>query len=149
MKTRYRQMKPGDKKIVARMIKDFYEEVPGIRGISDKKIKKTFLVFSSDPGKGEILVIEKDRAIVGYALLANFWSNEWGGNVLFLDEIYLQPEARSQGIGRNFIDYLIRKKYNHSTAIQLEVAPTNKKARALYVDMGFKPYQNEYLLYNL
>jgi len=130
-------------------MRDFYEEVPGIRGISDQKIKKTFSALTADPGKGEIIVIEKSKIIAGYALLVNFWSNEWGGNVLFLDEIYLKPEFRGQGIGRNFIGYLIEKKYNRSTAIQLEVAPTNKKARALYVDIGFKPYQNEYLLYNL
>ena len=149
MKTRYRQIKPNDRKIVAQLMKDFYEEVPGIRGLSDEKIKRTFLTLSADPGKGEIQVIEKDKIIIGYALLANFWSNEWGGNVLFLDEIYIKPEFRKQGIGRDFINYLIKKKYNHSTAIQLEVAPTNKKARALYVSIGFKPYQNEYLVYNL
>ena len=148
MKIRYRQFTLGDKKIITRLMKDFYKEVPGIRGITDDKIKRTFLALAADPGKGKILVIEKGKIIVGYALLANFWSNEWGGNVLFLDEIYLKPEFRGQGIGRSFINYLIEKKYNHATAIQLEVASNNKKARALYADIGFKPYQNEYLLYS-
>lgn len=146
---KYRKFKSSDKKIVAGLIKDFYKELPGIRGIDDKKINRTFLAFAADSGKGNILVIGKGKIIIGYALLANFWSNEWGGNVLFLDEIYLKPEFRGQGIGKNFINYLIKKKYNRATAIQLEVAPHNKKARALYKAIGFKPYQNEYLLYNL
>jgi len=146
---RYRQFKSSERKIVTQLIKDFYKETPSIRGVDDKKIKKTFLALAANPGKGKILVIEKGKIIIGYALLVNFWSNEWGGNVLFLDEIYLKPEARRQGIGRNFINYLIEKKYNHSTAIQLEVARANKRARALYIDIGFKPYENEYLLYNL
>jgi len=149
MKIRYRKIRPSDRKIVAKLVKDFYKELPGIRGIDDKKIKRTFLAFAANPNKGNILVIEKEKIIIGYALLANFWSNEWGGNVLFLDEIYIKPEFRGQGIGRDFINYLIKKKYNRATAIQLEVAPTNKRARALYKDIGFKPYQNEYLLYNL
>jgi len=146
---RYRPIKFSDRKIITRLIKDFYKETPGERGISDKKIKKTFFAFVADPGKGKILVIEKEKVIAGYAIVANFWSNEWGGNVLFLDEIYIKPEFRGQGIGRGFINYLIKKRYNRATAIQLEVAPTNKKARALYIDIGFKPYNNEYLLYNL
>lgn len=146
---RYRKIKASEKKIVTGLIKDFYKEIPGIRGITDEKIKKTFSAFAKDPGKGQIVVIEKDKTIAGYAVLANFWSNEWGGNVLFLDEIYLKPDFRGQGIGRGFINYLIKKKYNRATAIQLEVAPTNKQAKALYKSIGFKPYPSEYLLYNL
>ncbi len=149
MKTRYRQFRLSDRKIVAQLVKDFYEETPSVRRITDEKIKRTFSAFAADPGKGKILVIAKGKIIIGYALLANFWSNEWGGNVLFLDEIYLKPEFRDQGIGRSFINYLIKKKYNHATAIQLEVSPANKKAKAFYKDIGFKPYQNEYFLYNL
>ncbi len=148
MKTRYRQIRSSDRKIIAGLIRDFYKEVPGVKGISDKKIKKTFLALAADSGKGKILVIEKGKIIVGYAILINFWSNEWGGNVLFLDEIYLKPEFRGQGIGESFMNYLIKKKYNHSTAIQLEVSPANKKAEAFFREMGFKPYRNRYFLYN-
>lgn len=130
-------------------MKEFYREVPGIRGIDDRKIRKTFAALAADPNKGEILVIEELGVIVGYALLANFWSNEWGGNVLFLDEIYVKPEFRGQGRGRGLIEYLIKKKYNRATAIQLEVSPTNKKAEKIYRDIGFRPYENNYFLYNL
>ncbi len=91
---KYRPLKVPEREIVARLIKDFYKETPNIKKVTDKKISRTFLAFAKDPAKGETLVIEKDKKIIGYALLANFWSNEWGGNVLFLDEIYLKPEFR-------------------------------------------------------
>ena len=41
--------------------------------------------------------------------LALTYSNEAGGMVVWLDEIYVKPEFRSQGIGSELIDFVIEK----------------------------------------
>ena len=34
--------------------------------------------------------------IRGYAIVIPFWSNEVGGNVLFIDELFVKPPARPE-----------------------------------------------------
>lgn len=129
-------------------MKDFYKADPGIKKISDEKIKRTFKELAAHPDMGEILVLENEREIVGYIILINFWTNEWGGNILYLDEIYVKTEFRNQGIGSALVNYLIKKKYNKAKAIVLEISPANKRAEALYRKLGFQSYRNKLLIYD-
>ena len=65
----------------------------------DENFLRTVHELETHPEKGTILVIGRDGQIVGYAVLINFWSNECGGNVLIIDELYVAPPCRGQGIG--------------------------------------------------
>ena len=76
--------------------------------------------------------------MIGYALLINFWSNEYGGNMLIIDELYILPNHRNKGLGTSFIDFLKKTKYNNSVAIELEVLPYNVKALEWYKKLGFQ-----------
>lgn len=94
------------------------------------------------PDKGSILVFQQSSAITGYAILFNFWSNGYKGNILIIDELYVLPEFRSKGISTAFINYLYDTKYNNSVMLLLEVSATNIRAEQLYRKMGFQ--LNEY-----
>jgi ribosomal protein S18 acetylase RimI-like enzyme len=142
MEVKFRKFVSSDTKIIADMIRDLYREDPGTKLMSNQKIKRTFESLTKHPEKGRIIVFEYKDKIIGYSILINFWSNEFGGNIIVLDEIYIKKIFRARGIDTNFIKYLSKNKSGNSVAIQLEVTPGNKRGRKLYESLGFKLYKN-------
>lgn len=149
MNATYRQFKTSDSKHVAELIKSLYQEDPEGKPATDQNISKTFETLTNHPDKGVIIVIEDNNNIIGYCILINFWSNEYGGNILDIDELYISSYYRGQGIGTKFIQYLIDNKFNNSVAIQIETTPSNPKARGLYERIGFKLSLNDRLMYEI
>lgn len=107
MNITYRQFKTSDKKAVVELIKSLYREDPEGKLIFDEKINRTFNELTKHPDNGTIMIIEADSKIIGYSILINFWSNEHGGNILDIDELYIKSNYRGKGIGSKFIQYLI------------------------------------------
>jgi GNAT superfamily N-acetyltransferase len=145
MDIQYRAIAPADHAQITLFIKELYREDPGGEDTSDAKIQRTFEELGTHPDKGACVVFEKDGALAGYALLINFWSNERGGNVLIIDEIYVAPPFRGQGIATDFMQHLMRTRFNDAVVLQLEVTPINIGARKLYERLGFKPHYNDIL----
>ena len=148
MNITYRQFKTSDKKAVVELIKSLYREDPEGKPVFDEKINRTFNELTKNPGKGTIMIIEADSKIIGYSILINFWSNEYGGNILDIDELYIKSNYRGKGVGSKFIQYLIDNKFNNSVAVQLETMPSNNKTRQLYEHIGFKLSQSNHFIYD-
>ncbi len=120
--------------------------------VNPEHIERTLLAFETKPYLGEIIMFweEEDaknteKNIVGYASLSNFWSNEWGGNVLHIDEIFVEELHRGKGITKLFFKWLDEnyKQKNLAQAYALEVSPKNPNAQKLYEKLGFvKKYYN-------
>lgn len=110
--------------------------------MSEDKIKKTLNIIPTHPQLGKILLFSSSGEIVGYALLINYWSNEYGGNILYVDELFVKANYRSLGIGSTFFNYLEQHVDKHTVALCLETSPHNKKAQAFYEKNNFKIYEN-------
>lgn len=149
MDIKYRYFKTSDSKVVAELIHNLYREYPGDKSMLPQKIQNTFDSLSQHPDYGKIMILEHEKEVIGYAMLINFWSNEFGGNIINIDELYIRKEFRSQGIGTNFIKHLVKNKFGNSVALELEVTPSNKRARKLYESLGFKLYKNNTLILEL
>jgi ribosomal protein S18 acetylase RimI-like enzyme len=145
----YRPFTVDDTQAVTAMIESLYAEDPTGKPISAAKITRTLERLSAHPDMGEIMVIGCNELIAGYAILINAWSNEFGGNVLVIDELYVKPDFRCQGIATDFISYLKKVRYNQAVAIELEVTPENTAARRLYQRLGFSPHTNQVLVCDL
>lgn len=126
------------------MILGLYTEDPSDKIVDIQKIERTFEALLNEPTRGTIVVFERGTTPVGYSILINFWSNEFGGNILIIDELFVQKEYRSRGIASQFIQHLVETKFNDSVALQLEVTPNNDRALALYKSLGFKKHKNDY-----
>ena len=83
-------------------------------------------------------MFQVDNTSVGYALLSKTYSNEAGGLVLWIEEIFILPEYRGRGLGKEFFNFIdtISKDY---TRLRLEISPCNDRAKKLYSSMGFQP----------
>ena len=53
--------------------------------------------------------------------------------VVWIDEIYVKPEFRSQGIGSELIDFVIDKYKDNAARFRLEITESNMGAKKLYL----------------
>ena len=132
----FRLMTANDKEKYFEMSRQFYSSGAALNEIDDKK-REFFWneILNAKQVKGYI--IETDGKISGYALTVNYPSQEFGGNVLWIDELFVLPEFRNRGIARSFFEFA--EGLSEKIALRLEVEPDNEKAVKLYKSLGFKP----------
>jgi ribosomal protein S18 acetylase RimI-like enzyme len=76
---------------------------------------------------------------VAYVALTFGFSLEWHGRDAFIDELYVAPRWRGQGVGRALLDLAEREARAMGVrAIHLEVEPGNARARAVYERAGYE-----------
>jgi GNAT superfamily N-acetyltransferase len=71
--------------------------------------------------------------------LIAFWSNELGGEVCDVDELFVTREQRGRGHGRSLFAAITNAGLWPSpvVALALGVTPANARARRLYEQLGF------------
>ena len=127
------------------MSKQLYQEDPDGENITEEKILLTIKELKQFPEKGNVIKFIVDVNIVGYAILIFYWSNEYGGNIIFIDELFIKTDWRGQGIATKFINALIEGKLTsikEIKGIQLEVTPSNQKGLNYYQKLGFAYVRN-------
>jgi GNAT superfamily N-acetyltransferase len=144
----YRPMQEGEEQLVKDLILSLYQDDPEGEHMTKKKVSLTFQTLRQHPDYGTVLVFQQHSQIIGYAILINFWSNEYGGIVLTIDELLITPALRGQGIGTAFIRYLIDTRYHNFVALKLEVLPYNTRALKLYESLGFRQADRYHLMYS-
>jgi ribosomal protein S18 acetylase RimI-like enzyme len=130
------------------MCRELNREDPGPAPVLDSHMMSTLETLWRDPIRGLPVVLEVGGRIEGYALLISFWSNELGGEICNIDELYVKPASRGKGCGRSIVTALMQGRslwQQPFVAIELEVSPQNTKARALYAELGFRPVENSVL----
>lgn len=136
----WRLARPADDPAIVRMFLALNAEDPGDVPVGPQQVAHTLAVLRAEPMRGRAVVAEVDSQVVGYALLIAFWSNERGGEVCILDELYLVPGQRGRGLGQMLIDSLRDSDTflpGPAVAIGLEVSPGNAKARRFFQRCGF------------
>jgi ribosomal protein S18 acetylase RimI-like enzyme len=136
----WRISRPDDDDLIVDMCLALNREDSGPQPVAARQIRTTLMEFRANPVRGVIPVLELDGRVEGYALLVAYWSNELGGEICNIDEIYIRPDRRGRGDGRAFVKALIDGNSvwpGHPAAIALEVSPTNQRALALYSKLGF------------
>jgi len=145
----YRPYHPSDEPVLTRYILDLYADDISGKPMTEQKIRNTIAMLTAKPDLGSILIIESGEEVAGYAILVNFWSNEYGGIMLNIDELYVTPPHRGKGFASALIRHLAETRYNNAVALQLEVGAGNTAARRLYDSLGFTPHPNNVLTLEL
>ena len=122
-----------------------YGDAAAAIGVTPGQVHATLDRLRAEPLRGRALVLDSRGTLAGFCLLASFWSNELGGEVCIVDELYLKEEWRGAGHGSALIEAL---KSDRSlwplqpVAFELEVSPRNPDARRLYERLGFRDKHN-------
>jgi GNAT superfamily N-acetyltransferase len=137
---RWREARPEEDDAIVRMCQHYYREDPGPAPVGEAQVRRTLEALRHEPHRGRAVVAEAAGEIVGYALLIGFWSNERGGVVCEVDELFVAPAARGRGIGTALFAALERGELGAASAVSIElgVTPGNEGARRLYERLGFK-----------
>lgn len=84
------------------------------------------------------LLLRHTGNIVGYALMVPYFSSEYGGCVVVLDELFILPELQGQGLGGRALEAL--KAWSREQGMKrviLEVTEKNSRVIRLYERGGF------------
>lgn len=109
-------------------------------------VKLTFDEFQLRPDKGRIIVFQSEGKVVGYAILVFFWSNEYKGNIIEIDELLVDSSCRSRGVGKQFLAWMEKEFATMSVGLSLQVAHMNDRAHKLYESQGFKLSRNKHMI---
>lgn len=132
---------------VLRMMEALYEEDEPASTVDRSRFPITIRTLIGDPMRGRIILFMDNRELRGYAILIPLWSNEFGGTMLLIDELFVKPDSRSRGIARRFFDFVRSSRPFDAVGAVLEVSPSNTRARRLYELAGFTRHRNETLTY--
>ena len=136
----WRAARPDEDDVVVELCAALNTEDPGVRPVPEDHMRRTLAMFRQEPWRGIACVLEVEGRVAGYALLVSFWSNEIGGEIVVLDELYVEPSRRGRRFASTLIDELAARRGPWPKpwrAIALEVTPSNQRAWALYQRLGF------------
>ncbi|HYH94589.1 GNAT family N-acetyltransferase [Hyalangium sp.] len=92
-----------------------------------------------EPTLGQVVVVEDEGVIRGYAVLTYGYDLEFAGRDAYLTELYLRPEARGQGLGKWLLARVEERAHEAGVqAVHLMVRPENEPALKLYRRAGFE-----------
>jgi len=107
--------------------------------VSAEPLSRVLESVVADEARGFILLARDEHRIVGVAYAATILSAEHCGVVGWLEELYVTPSLRSQGIGAALLTALLeRAREMHIVAIDLEVDAGHRRAESLYRRFGFR-----------
>jgi GNAT superfamily N-acetyltransferase len=97
-----------------------------------------------------LLLAVRGTEHVGICLANRIVSVEKGGNVLWLEELYVTPSARRTGVARAILKFLLHEGRRYEVrALELEVVRTQIAAFALYRGMGFREVDRQRMALDL
>lgn len=76
--------------------------------------------------------------LAGYGMVTRSFSTEMGGICIWIEDIYIRPEFRDQGIGSAFLRFVEEKYRESAVRLRLEAEPENERAMAVYRKAGFQ-----------
>jgi diamine N-acetyltransferase len=119
------------------MVKDFYRSKAVYCNKPESHFADAFDEMMSSGNYVAGYIMEYENKTAGYALLAKTYSQEAGGMVLWIDELYIMPQYRRRGLGHEFFSFLKSHRQVEIKRLRLETERDNKKAISLYKELGF------------
>lgn len=140
MKITYREMTRADFDAVLEMMRTFYTS-PAVASDGSEEIYRADIEACLDantPLTG--YVFEHGGTLAGYAMTAHSFSTEYGRPCIWIEDLYLLPEARGQGVGKRFLTELAEA--CPEAILRLEAETENAHAVHVYRAVGFEdvPY---------
>ena len=133
-----RKLTADDKEIYIGMAEEFYHSDAVLAPIPRNFIERTVEEALRSDTYAEIFLFEYEGETAGYALIAKTFSQEAGGMVWWIEEVYIRELFRSKGLGREFFEYIENHKDEGVARLRLEVEEENIRAVSLYERLGYK-----------
>lgn len=133
-------MQEQDRETVLAMMRTFYASPAVLTNGSETIFEADIDACVSDIPYLEGFMFRRADAVLGYAMAAKSFSTEFGKPCIWIEDLYIKPEYRGQGIGSAFLTHMADSYPN--AILRLEVEEENHRAVAVYEKCGFRelPY---------
>lgn len=121
------------------MAGEFYTSDAVMHSVPESCFETTFARCLAGDAFVRGLILESGGRPAGYALLSFTYSNEAGGLVVLLEEIYVLPEFQGKGLGRELFGFVEAEYAEQARRFRLEVTRCNERAISLYRHLGYEP----------
>lgn len=133
-----RRVTPPDRERFVSLGHEFYHLDAVLHPIPDQHIRDTFdQVIAGNP-MVDAFMLEHEGETAGYGILALSWSNEAGGMVVWLEELYILPAFQGMGLGQEYIAFVEEEYKDKAARFRLEVERSNVRAADLYRRLGYQ-----------
>ncbi len=130
-----RRLTERDEALFCTLSDEFYHSDGVLHPVPGENFRRAFAEMMRSDAYAEGFILEHDGEAAGYALLLKSYSQEAGGVVVWIDELYVRPEFQSRGLGTEFFNFVFER--YPAARYRLEIEPENVRARALYERQGF------------
>jgi len=134
MNLKIRPIKEADFEELISMFNEFssFQKVP-------EKMINTVEQMKAESNYLNGFVVENDTGrLVGYATYFYAYFT-WIGKSLYMDDLYIKPEYRRKGLGKELIDTVLKKaKEEHCKKVRWQVSNWNRNAIDFYKNLGAK-----------
>lgn len=121
-----------------------YEHLPDFEALRIELLLKRLI---ATPQLGAAWVAEADGQLTGYLVAVTMLSLEHGGIMAEIDELFVLPEARSQGVGSRLLAAAeAALAARGCVRLQLQLATGNTAAREFYEHRGYHAREGYRLL---
>ena len=131
-----REISPQDQEVFIQMVTDFYQSEAVLSKIPTVNIVSTFKEVTSNSPYAKAYILESQGLLAGYALLGLTFSNEAGGLVVWIEELYIKDEFR--GLGSDFLNFIKDEFAGRAKRFRLEISEDNDSAERLYRRKGYQ-----------
>lgn len=131
-----RKLTKDDKELYMYFTELFYNSDAVLHPVPEKNRENTFNELMRSEDYAQCYILEYENKPVGFALLAKTFSQEVGGIVIWIEELYVLEEYRGRGLGKEFFSFVEENIPN--SRLRLELEPDNQRAKKLYESLGFR-----------
>ena len=137
----FREAVPSDEAALLRMMRMLAEQEPGALVFHESLVRGALHKFLANPELGKVWLILEEQKPAGYVVLTLGFSFEYHGREAFIDELYIEPEHRRKGLGRQAMQFVAERAREMGVhAIHLEVDHGNEPALELYRRDGYEDH---------
>jgi ribosomal protein S18 acetylase RimI-like enzyme len=135
----FRPAAPEDEQALLRMMRNLAGQESGAYFFDEPIVRELLRKFLASPDLGQSWVFLDRETPVGYIVLKFGYSFEYHGRDSFIDELYVEPAYRRQGVGRRAMEFVEERARELGVkAIHLEVDRGNDSAKELYRRAGYE-----------
>ena len=137
----WRPITSQDREAYLAMTSAFYSTDAVMHPIPRSHMEATFEELMRRDTYAAAYICEEQDTILGYALLAKTFSQEAGGTVLWVEELFIKEAYRGKGYGKQFFEYLLSSLPADVKRVRLEVERDNTAAVRMYEYFGFSFFE--------
>ena len=119
MEVNIRPMQQKDREVVAEMMRIFYASPAVLSNGSEEIFAADIENCINDNPYLEGYVFEAGEQLLGYGMVAKSFSTEFGKPCMWIEDVYIRENARGQGLGSRFLQF-VGEKYPNAV-LRLEV----------------------------